>query len=207
MRSVEPKTCPACRQEFRPRRSRVVCCSKQCAALHSRGLPLDAQKSKPAKTAECANCGQLKTIARKGLCSACYRNEDTRYKFKNEKRGVASVAFSDTIVRPEGERATLYERYQWIAAVVAKKVIRSNAWVCYGERADVFQAAQLELLEAIGRLLPQDNEETERRRLWRRVWHRTINTCVYGGLVCVRTKGVRVTVRGLKDFELSGNAL
>jgi hypothetical protein len=87
MARVAERVCPCCGQTFRPKRSRVVCCSKRCKALRQHGSSPELQKWKPKEKGPCGNCGKVRTLSCRGLCQGCYLDPHARTHFDPGKRG------------------------------------------------------------------------------------------------------------------------
>ena len=85
------KVCPCCKVSFKPRRSRVLCCSKRCANLHARGKTISDWSGKSREGGICANpeCRRETTyIHPRGLCMGCYRFKlEIRDNFPTRPRG------------------------------------------------------------------------------------------------------------------------
>ncbi len=90
MAVVLPRICPVCNATFTPKRSRVVCCSKRCAALRLWDGDPSRVPEKQKRVEDCRHCGRVTQIAARGLCYPCHRNPSIRVQFDKGRTGVPS---------------------------------------------------------------------------------------------------------------------
>jgi hypothetical protein len=78
MARVQPRICPTCKREFRPPRSRVICCSKRCKTL-AQWDHTPAEQTTPFKRyGDCSHCQKRRPIVGRGLCQQCFRKPEIR---------------------------------------------------------------------------------------------------------------------------------
>ncbi len=151
---LEERVCPCCRQLFRPRRSRVTCCSKRCAALNAQGKSIEDCSGSGREGGVCGHCGLVTTqLGPNGLCFGCYRDRDVRHLYPstrpgpmpkgNVRAGRQKRAFRPGVLTP-GERAVAFAELVGIAKHFGKRAAYGSgldADDCHQEAAKVLWVA------------------------------------------------------------------